>query len=138
MQASTTFPRDAPKEEDDYWYGVLERSNHTKAIHAAEIVEVMAAAPNPDNMYAKKYGIDFSPIFEGHVYFENLGVIHKNHAQQELHLRNYSYEPEDGIHMLASKIKDSEQPGWQELEDDINEEQNHRLKFFWPRYLAAQ
>ena len=53
-------------------------------------------------------------------------------------MRNYSYEPTDVILMLASKIKDSECPGFQELEDNMNEEQKDRLKLFCPRYLSAQ
>ena len=101
-----------PKVEHDCCYGMLARSNHMKAIRAFEMVdEFMAAAPKPDNAHVQKHGVDFSPLLEGHAQFGKLGVIHKNYAQEELQLRNYSYEPTDGIRMLAAKIKDSEHPG---------------------------
>ena len=105
---------------------MLARSNHIEAIRADYMVdEVMANAPNPENSHIKKHGVEFSSLLEGHFQFGNLGVIHKNHSQEELKLRNYFYEPTDVISMLAAKIKDIEYPGWQELENDMNEEQKH-------------
>ena len=139
MEASTAFPREIQKEEYDYCYGMLEWSNHVKAIRAADMVdEVMATSPKPDNAHVTKHGVYFSPLLEGCIQFGKLGVINKNHAQEELELRNYSYEPTDGILMLDTKIKDSEYLGWQELEDNTNDEQKHLLKFYFTRYLTAQ
>ena len=77
-----------------------------KVIRRAEIVyELMVVVPKPDNVDAKNHSIDFYPLLEGHVQFGKLGVIHKNHTQEELKLINYSYELAHGIRMLAEKIK---------------------------------
>ena len=70
-----------PKEQYDYCYGVMARSNHMKGMHAADMVdEVMAAAPKPDNSHVKNHGVDFSPLLEGHIQFGKIEVIHKNYA----------------------------------------------------------
>ena len=78
MQASTTFPRDMPKEEHEYCYGLLTRSNHIKSMRATEIVdEVVSTTPKPDNAYVKNHGVNFFPLLEGCVQFGKLGGIHK-------------------------------------------------------------
>ena len=92
--------------------------------------EVMDAALKTDNAHVKKHGIDFSPLRERRAQFEKLRVIHKKTCPRRSLVENYSYEPADGIHMLAAKFKDSEHPEWKELEDGMNEEQKYGLNVF--------
>ena len=101
------------------------------------VPEVLVAVSKPDNTHMKK-GTGFSPLLEGFTQLGNLGDVHKNHSQKELQLRNAACKPADGIHVMSTKIKKSEHPGWEMLEEDTSEEQAHRLKLFSPRCLITQ
>ena len=47
----------------------------------------------------------------------------------ELRLSNVDSLPTDGARMLTSNIKESEHPGWSDLEKHMNDEQSIDLTF---------
>ena len=139
IQAQSMFPTEIQPEEMAYCCNILDKNNHIKAIRTTDMVnEIMASEPKADNATIRKSGVDFAPLLEGHVQFGKLGTVHKKNAQEELRLRNVSFDPNEGMRMLSAKIKDSEYPGWLELQNEISEEQKNRFKYFLPRCLTAQ
>ena len=138
-ELATTFPTTINQDEFSYCYNLIGATQHIKSIRTADVVhDIINSTPKDDNATIRKTGVDFAPLLEGCMQFGKLGTAHKSHAQNELRLRNVAYEDSDGIRILSSKIKESEYPGWSELEDSMSDEQMHRLKFFSPRCLSAQ
>lgn len=138
-QAQSAFPTEVQPEEMADCCSMLDKNNHVKAIRTADMVnETMASEPKADDATIRKSGADFVPLLEGHAQFGKLGTVHEKNAQEELRLRNVSFDPNEGMRVLSAKIKDSEHPGWLELQNETSEEQKNRLKCFLPRHLTAQ
>ena len=124
IQAQSVFPTEIQPKEIAYCCNILDENNHIKAIRTTDMVnEIIVSEPRADNATTRKSSADFAPLLEGFMQFGKLGVVHKKNAQEELRLRNVSFDPNEGMRMLSAKIKDSEYHGWLELQNEISEEQ---------------
>ena len=125
VQFCSDFPTETIKEEHECCHNVVGKASHVKETRASDMVhDTTSSAPKADNTTIRKAGVDFAPLLEGNIQLGKVGTFHKNLAMNEFRLRNVASLSTDGIHMLAAKIKESECPGWIDLEKDMNDEQN--------------
>ena len=67
-----------------------------------------------------------------------MGTMHESLAMNEFIMCNVDSLPTDSNRTLVAKIKESDHLWWIDLEKDMNDEQNDRLKHFSSCFLTSQ
>ena len=75
-----------------------------------------SCVPKEGSTTTRETGAIDAPFMKGHAQFRKLRTARESHAANELIMRNAATLPTNGTRMLDTKIKESEYPGWSDLE----------------------